>query len=227
MSGKRNERLYMLLSIMERGKGRAYIEMLGERNIRFCFQTVGFGTAPSEMMDIFGLGSNDKDVVVSYTSEKVLKQYVSEIDKDPGSNLKYRGLVMVMPISAINRVVAEIVARNAVGVDEKGAEDMEKSEHKHSLIFITINQGYTDEVMQEAKKYGATGGTVIRARLVDKSDAEDLVDMNGQEEKEIVLILASNSICSNILENVNAKFGMKTDAKAVVCSVPVDKAFKI
>ena len=60
-----SKRPMMLLSIVERDKGIKLIKVLESMNIRMNFQCVGFGTAPTEMMDIFGLGSNDKDIVIS------------------------------------------------------------------------------------------------------------------------------------------------------------------
>ena len=41
----------VLLSIIERGKGKEYIENLKAQNVKFNLQTVGHGTAPSEMKD--------------------------------------------------------------------------------------------------------------------------------------------------------------------------------
>ena len=69
-----NKRIMILLSIVERDKGKKLIEELEELDIRVNFQTVGFGTAPTEMMDIFGIGSNDKDIVISLGAENVVKE---------------------------------------------------------------------------------------------------------------------------------------------------------
>jgi hypothetical protein len=101
-----------------------------------------------------------------------------------------------------------------------------KNEHKHQLILITVNQGYTDRVMQTAKKAGATGGTVIRARLAG-AERLDQFGIDLQEEREIVMILAPVNSSSEILEEVNRECGLKTPAGGVVCAVPVEKAFKI
>ena len=46
-------------------------------------------------------------------------------------------------------------------------------------------------------------------------------------EKEIVTILAPNSIRNQILEDVNREYGLKSEAQGTVLSVPVDKVFKI
>ena len=78
--------------------------------------------------------------------------------------------------------------------------------------------------MQTARKAGATGGTVIRARM---AGAEQLLDPQLSEEKEIIAILAPDSVRNQIMEEVNKEYGMRSEAKGVVCSVPVDKALKI
>ena len=102
-----------------------------------------------------------------------------------------------------------------------------KNEHKYSLILIAVNQGYTDAVMQSARQAGATGGTIIRARLASDETAEQFHGFNLHSEKEIVAILAADTIKGSIMNAVNAEFGLKSEAQGMVLSLPVDKAFKI
>lgn len=102
-----------------------------------------------------------------------------------------------------------------------------KNEHQHSLILITVNQGYTDQVMQVAKKAGATGGTVVRARLAGSDPETVFQGMDLQPEREILAILAPDSIRDLVMEDVNREFGLRSEARGILCSLPVDKAFKI
>lgn len=221
----------ILLTILERGKGKAYLDFLKQKNILFHFQTVGIGTAPSEMMDIFGLGTNDKDILISLAGEGTMNGLLNEFGQSFGGVSGYRGLTMVTSLTAVNRITAEIVNRMAAEPSEKGTEKgeemMQKNDNKYSLALICVNQGYTDRVMQTAKQAGATGGTVIRARLADGSLLEQFVDSAVEEERDIISILVPNTICANLLEQVNAQFGMNTDARGTVCAVPIEKAFKI
>ena len=92
---------------------------------------------------------------------------------------------------------------------------------------IAVNQGYVDSVMQSARKAGATGGTIIRARMADAGLLSQLDGADPQEEKEIITILASEAVCGRIMEEVNQAFGLRTDAKGIVCAMPVEKAMKI
>lgn len=43
-------------------------------------------------------------------------------------------------------------------------------EAKHSLLMVTINQGYSEEVMVAATAAGAAGGTVVHARRLDSQE---------------------------------------------------------
>ena len=221
------DRTVMLLSIIGRGKGKSYIEMLKERGIHFHMQSIGYGTAPSEMMDILGLGSNDKDVIISFATYRAAAAFATDYGKDLGSNLRFGGLVMILSPSAVNRLTAEILTRSDINNSEKGVIAMPKSEYKHKLILIVVNRDYTDQVMQTAKHAGATGGTIIRSRMADAAAFEQFVDMQEQEEKEIIAILSPGSACRQIMEDVNREFGLTTEANGIICAIPVEKAFKV
>lgn len=224
MSTDRQNHIMMIVSIIERGRAKAYIEMLNKKDIGFHMQCVGQGTASSEMMDILGLVSNDKDIVISYAPRRAVAALAAELTKDLSSGMGYNGLMMFLSTSAINHVAAELLLLQTEGNEIKGEESAMKSEYHHSLILITVNQGYADGVMQTAKKAGATGGTVIRARL---AGAEQMVALQVQEEKEIIAILAADSVRNQIMEEVNKEFGLRAEARGVVCAVPVDRAMKI
>ena len=221
-----DERIVSLLSIVGRGKGAQYIRMVKDKGLYLNYQFVGAGTASSEMMDILGLGNNDKDILLSFGTYKAVNQLCGEFGKAIGGNHSYGGIAMVISPSAFSRITAEIIKRNSSDI-EKGDGNNMHSEFDYSLILISVTRGYTDAVMQTAKKAGATGGTIIKARLAEAQEIEAYANQKLDEEKEIVTILAPNSIRNQILEDINREFGLKSEAQGTVFSVPVDKVFKI
>lgn len=218
-----------MLSIITRGKAKAYMSMLDARGIGFHFQTTAFGTAPSEMMDIFGLGTNDKDIVISLAPEDSINSYAFDISKNIGGNFEYGGLMICVRLSAIGRISAELVSRasNDADKDGTGGKRKVKSAQKHQLILVSVNQGYTDAVMETAKRAGAMGGTVLRARLLDSGVMEQLNNSAVHSEREIIAIFAAAGTAAHIMEDVNRVHGVLSDANGVVVALPVDKAYKI
>ena len=203
------------------------MKMLNHKNIRYHLQSIGQGTAPSEMMDIFGLGSNDKDIIMSFASANTVDTITGEIGRNVDTNSSYGGLMIVLPLAAMNRISAEIVFRSSQMTNNKGVGRNMSNNCKYHYIFITVNQGYADQVMQTAKRAGATGGTVIKSRLAGTENLEQYKEIEVTEEKEIVMILAPVSISNQILNDVSQEHGMKTPAQGMVCALPVEKAIKI
>lgn len=220
-------RMMLLFSIVARGKGKQYMDMLTKKGISFHMQMTAHGTAPSEMMDIFGLGNTDKDVVISYATGRSCNAYLEELSKNVGASSGYGGLMMCFRLSAINRLTAEIIERSTPETEGKGGPKRMANTHKQQLILITVNQGFTGQVMQTAKKAGAMGGTILRARLASAEKLEQYGDIAAQEEKEIIAILAPVGTAAKIMEEVNKEHGFHTDACGSITALPVDKAFKI
>ncbi len=221
------ERTMMLLSIVGRGKGKKLMNVLDKNEIRLHVQTMGFGTAPSEMMDLMGLTSNNKDIVMSFGSNANVGALVQSFGDNFASYSEYGGLLMILKLSAANRLMVEILNRNKPEDVPKGDVNTMSNTHKHNLIMITVGQGFVDEVMQEAKKAGATGGTVIKGRLADAEKLKELANIDIEEEREILLIMAPSNITGNIMEQVNSKFGLRSPARGIMCSIPIEKAYKI
>lgn len=221
------ERIMMLISITERGSGRQLVEFLQERKIDLHCRCSGSGTAPSEMMDFLGLGSTDKDIVISFATQSAMRLLANEMSSDLNVLGRGRGIMMMFSPQAINQLTAAIIARRTGELAVTEGSDTMKSEYKHSLIFIAVKQGYTEQVMQVARKAGATGGTVIRARLAGAENPEQFHGVTLQEEREIVAILAGDTIRDQIMEDVNREFGLRSKAQGIIGALPVDKAFKI
>ncbi len=221
-----SKRPMVLLSIVERDKGKKLIRELEKINIKVNFQCVGAGTAPTEMMDIFGLGTKDKDIIISLGTENVIKDMMANFGTTFESHSKYGGLMIILKISAANRILTEILSFNTDKNLEKGNGSM-KNEHHNNLIVISVNEGYSDDVMQVARKAGAMGGTVIKGRLASIEQFADVGKTDIDGDREILCILAPLKTSAQIMEDVNKDFGIKSDANGIIFAIPTEKAYKI
>lgn len=221
-----SKRIMVLLSIVERDKGKKLMKVLESINIRMNFQCVGFGTAPTEMMDIFGLGSNDKDIIISLAAENIVKDMMSNFGTSFESHTKFGGLMIILNTNAASRVLTELLTHHSNNVSEKGNGAM-KNDHHNNLIIISVNEGYADSVMQVARKAGATGGTIIKGRLADTELVAELKNTEIDEERELLVILAPLKTSKQIMEDVNQEFGLSSKANGIITSIPTEKAYKI
>ncbi len=95
-------------------------------------------------------------------------------------------------------------------------------DYNHEAIFCIVNSGYSEAVMDAAKKLGARGGTVINARGTAGKEAETFFHITIQPEKEIVMILVPTDIKDAVLHALYQEVGLDSAGQGIAFSVPVD-----
>ena len=94
----------------------------------------------------------------------------------------------------------------------------------HEVIFCIVNIGYSEMVMDAAKKGGARGGTVFNARGTGSKEAEAFFGITVEPEKEIVMILVSAADKDAVLQHLYDEVGLHTQGQGIAFSLPVDAA---
>jgi nitrogen regulatory protein PII len=92
----------------------------------------------------------------------------------------------------------------------------------HECIICIVNDGYSETVMEAAKKAGARGGTVLGARGTATKDAEKFFGITIHPEKEIVMILTEKEKRDGILHALYKKVGLQTKGQGIAFALPVD-----
>lgn len=240
----RTERPKLMVSIVERRRGKDLIRLYDREGVTFHYQTGGRGTATSEIMDILGLESRDKDILISFAAESLINRLVYRMSNELRGTVDTKGIFFDLPLTGMSNMIAaafsiplnnnkkESAPRITDALLEKAfaseAQEQRKeephmsSENKHSLILISVNQGYTETVLDTARSLGARGGTILRARWSGVKALETYHGISLQTEKEIIVIIVPNELRNQIMDAVNEQHGLKTEAQAIVCSMKVD-----
>ena len=91
----------------------------------------------------------------------------------------------------------------------------------YSLIVSIVNRGYSDVVMDAARKAGARGGTILYAHGAGLNDEETFFGISIRPEKELVIILATNETRPTIMRAIVKCAGMDSEGAGITFSLPV------
>jgi len=219
------EAMKLILSIVERGQGAAMLHLYRKRYVPIHFQCAGRGTATSEIMDILGLGSTEKDVLISFAAASAARKLLHDLDNELRGRTGGAGIVVSIPVSGLNSLVANLAAYYAEGLKEKEGNNMERTEN--SLILVVCARGCTDDVMATAKAHGARGGTVIKGRLSGRQELEQAYEVELKAEREIVAIVVPTDLRAPIMEAINTNHGLRSEAQAALCSLPIEQIVRL
>ncbi len=178
------------------------------------------GTAVRSMLDILGIESTKRRVVLTVANEEKTKRLI-ELQKErmfigvPG-----HGIVIAVPIKSIGG--GKTVAYLNGG--EMNSKYVPKLNYSYELIIAITNEGRTDMVMNAARSVGAKGGTVLHGKGTGTENQQKFFNVSIAQEKEVILILSEASQKASIMKAIIEKAGPDTEAGAVVFSLPTSAA---
>ena len=177
MKNQKYEQLAVIMSIVERGSGTKLTNLYTKHQVFTHLRCEGRGTATSEIMDILGLGSSEKDIVLSIAPVSAARALLTALNEELRGSIPGRGIAFSAKLAAVSNLAAAVI--NTRTKLEKESGEMEQKQ-KSSLILTIVNQGFTDIVMDTAKKAGARGGTIIRSRWVGEESFEQFYGIFGR-----------------------------------------------
>jgi nitrogen regulatory protein PII len=215
----------LLFFIIDWSKSKVVSKVFEQENVSFYFFSKGKGTANSEILDLLGIGSSEKAVILCLEQDVMVPVLLKGVRQKLGSQSTGAGIAFTVPLSAINQpilhILKESVHANLAISTEKEGKPM-SSEIKNDLIISIINQGYSDEFMTVAREAGARGGTVINARGLTSNKPVKFFGVSIQDEKEIIIILTTRDKRTAIMQAVSKAYGITTQADGIIFSLPVD-----
>lgn len=179
----------------------------------------GRGTAVRSMLDLLGLESNEKRVVLSVADNEKLKKFIKEQKKKMFIGVPGHGIVVSVPIKSIGgKKTMEMLNADVQSIGNKP-----EFNPAYELIVAIANEGRMDMVMNAARSAGATGGTVIHGKGEGGKNEEKFYNVSIASEKEVIFIVAKKEQKTSIMRSILEKAGPNTEAQAIVFSLPTSE----
>lgn len=211
--------LYLMTTIVDRKKATKYSDLFLSNNLHVTFLSLGYGTATNEMLDYFGLEAAEKTVVFSVLEESTWISIKKLMEKKLKIDAPGGGVSFIIPLSSIGgKKTLQFLLEN---YDYQKEEESTLKKTTHELIIVIAEQGYTDLIMDAARKSGAYGGTVIHAKGTGMEAAEKFMGISLATEKEVIFIVTKTEEKNPIMQAIMQKCGPHSKAKAITFSLPV------
>lgn len=182
----------LLISVVRRGRGERVIELTREAGASGSTIVYGTGTSQSTFWRMLCLGDVDKEIIFTVAPEYVMPRLKEALRMAPDLCVKMPGVGIILTIDNFFHFGAQSDApRSGVGDDAAKVSPADTMTQKieRSLLFIVVNSGLAEDIIDVARKAGATGGTVLKARGTARQKDASFFGITIAPEKEILLIL--------------------------------------
>ena len=211
--------LSMLVTVTTRKLTKKFVDFYTGQNMPVSVTTVGTGTASSEILDYFGLDGSEKSVIFQLITDTKWKEVKRQLRLNMNIDIPGVGIAFLIPLSsiggtkALNYLTAQ---QNYVKGGESSLKDT-----KYELLVTIANQGYSEQIMDAARKVHAAGGTVIHAKGTGTHLAQKFMGVTLVPEKEMIFIVVRTAQKNDIMRAIMEEAGTGTKAGAIVFSLPV------
>ena len=211
--------LYFTVCILQRSRFSALAGVYKKRGVPFQTVSLGRGTAAVELLNLMGLEDAEKAVSLSVMTESIWKGVKKDLQREMQIDVPGTGIAFTVPVASVGGKTALRVLTHRT--DFERGEESEMKNTEYELILAVCEQGYSQMVMDAAKKGGAGGGTVIRARGTGVHNAEQFLGITLTSEKDVIFIVSRTAHKHDIMQAIVKDAGPETRAKAIVFSLPV------
>lgn len=212
-------RIYMMITVTDRNQNGKFLSFYQEYGIDAYLNMLGRGTASSEVLSYMGLEATDKALVLSVVTDAVWKEVKKGLQQKMMIDIPGTGIVFTVPLSSVAGK-AQLACLLGSQPFEIGEESVLK-DTKYELVVAIANHGYTNAIVEAARKANASGGTVLHAKGTGIVGPEKFMGVSLATEKEVILMVVKKENKNRIMESIMEASGHQSKAKTVLFSLPV------
>ena len=95
------EPIKMVVLILPRGRAELVTQICLKHNVVFHLSLIGQGTAPREILEMWGLAQTDRDVVLACVPANAKAAFVQELTEELELEAPGQGVLMCIPLSSV------------------------------------------------------------------------------------------------------------------------------
>lgn len=177
---------------------------------------LGKGTVKNHFLEIFDITDVRKEIVLMAAEKHVAYETLEKLDEKFYFHKPNHGIAFSMSISELFGVRSCICEKT---------EEYEGDDKMHKAIFVIVDKGLAETVMDAATAAGSKGGTIINARGAGTHEYQKLFSMEIEPEKEIVMILAEIEHSQIIVDAIRQELKIDEPGNGVIFILCVNKTY--
>lgn len=212
-----------LISVVNPGAMDRVCEIAAALDLPQTVTLLGHGTAVQSMLDLLGIESTEKRVIMTVANPEKTRKFIKEMRRQVYIGIPGHGIIMAVPIKSVGGGKTLAYLNNG---EQQPARYTPELSNRYELIVIVANEGRTDQVMNAARAAGATGGTVLHGKGTG-SQNKKFYNVSIAAEKEVILMVAQNDRKAAIMQSVLHHAGPDSEAGAILFHCPLVRSLDL
>ncbi|WP_028830270.1 P-II family nitrogen regulator [Proteocatella sphenisci] len=179
---------------------------------------IGRGTVKNAFLKFFELDQSRKEIVMVISNRKSGCSFLEKIYKELKLDKQGNGIAFSIP------VINVIGTKHCMGDEEQDCKGDNKM-FLYNSIFVIVERGNAQTVVDVANDAGARGATIINARGAGVHETQKIFAIEIEPEKEIVLLLVDSAKTEKVCEHISNQLELEEPGKGIMFVQGVNKVY--
>ena len=211
----------LLISMVARHKGEKFVALAKAAGARGGTITFGRAVVDNKILQALSLADVQQDIVFTLMRDEaasVISAVCATCREHPK---KLAGIAILLDVSGMLVRLAQNPAMDTTeSAKDARSETMESG---YILLTVIVNNGYADDVMAQARKAGARGGTILTGRGTASEEDVKFFGITLVPEKEVLMIVTEKDTVEPILAAIRKVPTLAEPGGGIVYSMNVEQ----
>jgi len=206
----------LICCVVNMGDAEKTIQFAKKYGVKGGSVSIGRGTVHSRLLEVLGLNEVRKEVVRMLVSHELASEAIRGLGRDMQFEKPHHGIAFSMPVGEL------------IGGGNELKNDSETDEVKNTMykaIYVVVDRGNAEDVVEAANKAGARGATIFNARGMGNGAAQTLFKMEVVPEKEEVFIITRTETKDAIVAAVREHLNIDEPGNGMLFVMDVEEAY--
>ena len=217
MNNSPNKDYELFCLVVNFGLGSKVVKIAKQHGISGATIFLGMGTIKNHLLEILGLYELRKEIVLMVADKELAYNALEEINTELVLNKPNHGIAFTTSVSNL------LGSRNCT-YDSSNKHGGVKNT-MYNAIFVVVDKGVAESVIDAASLAGARGGTIINARGSGVHETSTVFSMAIEPEKEIVMILSENTLTEAICDSIRKELKIDDPGNGIIFVLDINKTY--
>jgi len=206
--------VHLICCVVNIGDSSKVLKVAKKYGVKDGTISIGRGTANSRFLEFLRINEIRKEIVMMTVEKELAATAIKGISEDMAFDKPHHGI-------AFSYASVEIPD----GKNDKNTNISEVKNRMYQAIYVIVDKGKAEDVIEAANKAGARGGTIVNARGSGVHEAQKLFSIEIEPEKEKVFIIAKKELKNAIVESIRTNLAMDEPGNGIMFVLDVHEAY--
>ena len=212
-----DKELDMLFVIVNYGLGSKVVKFAKQNGVSGGTVFLGKGTTKNHFLKLLDLGDIRREIAILISEKSAAYNALELLNKEFAFSKPHHGIAFSLSITSL------FGARSYVNYNNEESRGAKNTMYK--AIFVIVDKGKAESVVEAATKSGARGGTIINSRGSGIHETSKLFSMEIEPEKEIVLILAESIQTKSIVTSIREELKLDEPGNGIMFLLDTNETY--